>query len=675
MTMEHKMNLLSCIMLVALSCISSIAFAQEASPEKVAQVAKGELKEARASWWGFNAEDSTDALATAIHSKVPKLIIDKMPTPWITAKTLIIPSDIEIVFEEGAELQAKRGCFHKLSACLISIADVKNVILRGLGTGAMLKMHKADYHSDAYQKSEWRHCIELFNCENVRILNLTLKESGGDGIYFGCTEKLQMPRNIIVRDVICDGNNRQGISVIAGVDCLIENCKLINTWGTPPAAGIDFEPNKPGEPIRNFVLRNVESYNNQGAGFAFYLPNMDKTSGPLEITMENCTSRNEGSNPFYFVSFNGPGYDRPGLVHVKNCTFEDCPQSVRLTGTCAYGFKVLFENVTIRNVATKNEKHAPIEAGLHHRNQGVAGNFHFINTNVYDTIDRPPFKFTNGGQCGGLENVSGTINGYLNGELKHTVTLTDEWAKQNYPKKQIIKYPMVDLKDFVFEPLTPNAAPQEKEFDHIRVRGTGRWVFLAQEGDTFKLSAQFGPIGKNQIDFANVAIVTPSGKNLDIGKIPFRQTADFVKENLPETGLYELVISSGACWSRVVRCNLPIGVKMSPKDPNFCMGTGDAYFYVPKNTKAFTIDFYGEENEGLKVTVFGPDGKQLWQQDDIVGLQQFIGKGKLAKKGGVFKLRIERPTHFVIEDYYIGIRNIPSILGLSPELLIKSTPK
>ena len=668
------MNLLSCIMLVVLS-VSSLAFAQEASPEKVAQVAKGELKEARASWWGFNPEDSTDALANAIHSKVPKLIIDKMPSPWITAKTLNIPSDIEIVFEEGAELQAKRGCFHNLTEFLVIIADVKNVTLRGLGTGATLKMHKADYHSDAYEKSEWRHCISLFNCDNVQILNLTLKESGGDGIYFGCSGPGQIPRNIVVRDVICDGNNRQGISVIAGVDCLIENCKLINTWGTPPAAGIDFEPNRPGEQISGFVLRNVESYNNQGAGFDFWLANMDETSGPLEITLENCSSRNEGRSPFAFASSNGPGYDRPGLVLVKNCTFEDCPQGVRLIGTCANGFKVLFENVTVRNLATKDAKQAPIAAGFHNGNKGVAGNFHFIDTNVYDTIDRLPFKFTNGGQCGGLENVSGTINGYLNGELKHTFTLTDEWAKQNYPKKKIVKYPMVDLKDFAFEPLTTNAAQEDKAFDQIRVRGTGRWVFLANEGNTFKLSAQFGPLGRYQPDFANVAIVTPSGKTLDIGKIPFKQTADFEEKNLPETGLYELVISAGACWSRVVRCNLPIGVKMCPDAPNFCTGTGYAYFYVPENTQAFAIDFYGDDNEGLKVTVFGPDGKQLWQKDDIIDLQQFTAKGELARKGGVFQLRIEKPTSFTIEDYFIRMTNIPSILQLSPKLLFKVTPK
>ena len=82
-----------------------------AQPEKVAQVERGELKEAYASWWGFDAEDSTKALQAAVSSKVPKLIIDKMPSAWILGNTLKLVSNQEIVFEEGVELLAKKGAF------------------------------------------------------------------------------------------------------------------------------------------------------------------------------------------------------------------------------------------------------------------------------------------------------------------------------------------------------------------------------------------------------------------------------------------------------------------------------------------------------------------------------------------------------------------------------------
>ncbi|MBP5639342.1 MAG: right-handed parallel beta-helix repeat-containing protein, partial [Victivallales bacterium] len=353
------MKHITCIMLAAFSCATTIAFAQAPAPDKVAQVAKGELKEARASWWGFDKDDSTVFLEKAINSKVPRLIIDKMPSPWITARELKLPSNIEIVFEEGTVLEAKRWCFKGLADSLVTISQVSNDTLRGLGKGATWLMHKADYHTDAYKKAEWRTTLNLLSCSNIRVENLTFKDSGGDGIYFGVSKVGVFPTDIVIRNVICDGHNRQGISVIAGVNCLVENCKLINTWGTPPAAGIDFEPNHKGEAIKGFVLRNVESYNNKGGGYMFYLLNMDISSGPLEITLENCTSRNEGTSPFSFYTNNGPGFDRPGLVHVKNCTFEDCPAGVSVVGTSAKGFKTLFENVTIRNIGTNNPRAVP----------------------------------------------------------------------------------------------------------------------------------------------------------------------------------------------------------------------------------------------------------------------------------------------------------------------------
>ncbi len=665
------MKHLSCILLAALSCTSAIAFGQAAAPDKVAQVAKGELKEARASWWGFNAEDSTDALTKAINSKVPRLVIDKMPTAWITAKTLEIPSNIEIVFEEGAVLEAKRGCFHGKLDALVRIMNTSNITLRGLGKGATLLMHKADYHTDAYVKSEWRHAISLLSCSNINIFNLTLKDSGGDGIYFGVRQQGVWPTNIVVRDVICDGHNRQGISVIAGVNCLVENCKLINTWGTPPAAGIDFEPNRPGEPIRGFVLRNCESYNNQGCGYEFALPHMDSSSGPLEITLENCTSRNEGKSAFLFVTYNGPQYNRPGLIHVKNCVFEDNPESIILSGTCSEGFKTLFENVTIRNIATKETTRPPIEVSGRSRCESPFGNLHFINTNVYDTIDRPAFKYIPSGSVGGLDNVSGTIIGYLNGKKTQEITLTNEWARKNYPSRQIHRVKHIDITNMSFEPVTPGVLPTES-LSPIFVRHTCRWSILAAKGDTLKVTLATRQFATKIGGDSKVSLISPSGKRYALGVVPFKGEASFTKPDLPESGRYTLEMTAAPSLGYVKHCNLPVAILQSPFSQNLCYGTGYAYFYVPEGTPEFVAQFSGEGGEGIKVTIWGPDGTQLWQKDDIYMIEQFYGNGELARKGGIFKILIEKPTHLTtLEDYYIRFDGIPSLLGLAPELLMK----
>jgi len=49
-------------------------------------------------------------LQAAINSGARKLIVEDMGAPWITDK-LTLASDLEIVFEKGVIVQAKRGAF------------------------------------------------------------------------------------------------------------------------------------------------------------------------------------------------------------------------------------------------------------------------------------------------------------------------------------------------------------------------------------------------------------------------------------------------------------------------------------------------------------------------------------------------------------------------------------
>jgi len=78
--------------------------------QAIAEVAAGKRTAARASWWGFDPADSTAALQAAINSGARKLIVEDMGAPWITGK-LTLASDLEIVFEKGVIVQAKRGAF------------------------------------------------------------------------------------------------------------------------------------------------------------------------------------------------------------------------------------------------------------------------------------------------------------------------------------------------------------------------------------------------------------------------------------------------------------------------------------------------------------------------------------------------------------------------------------
>lgn len=647
------------------------AMALQPAADKLALVQKGELKTVHASWWGFNSEDSTEALIQAINSKAPQIIIDKMEAPWITAKTLLLPSDIEIIFEEGAELQAKRGEFKGKGDCLVKIHQSRNVTIRGLGKGATLRMHKKDYHSDAYENSEWRHCISLSGSHNISISNLKLLESGGDGIYFGVTATLECSTEVTVKNVICDGNNRQGISVIGGVNCLVEDCQFINTSGTPPAAGIDFEPNRPGEHIDNFILRNCFSGNNLGCGYLFSLGNFTAPSGSLNITLENCRSNNDKGSALVFYKPNGAGRDTPGKVLIKNCTFENNAASIIFNGSCANGFKTVFENVELRNIASNTEK-APIQFGYAPHSTGLAGNILFKNVNVYDTIDRDPFEFINGGTTGGLEKISGKITSYIDGKPKRKMVFSNRWAKKNFPQRKLKLLPAIDITGMKFTPVSTNAISSDKQFSPIRQRGIGTWKVLLQPDDTLEFTAAYEQLGRYQGTFAKVVLTTPSGKSMRLGDVPFKESKTFTVNSIKESGLYTLSIYAENQLSRIIHCNRPIVIPAYPTPVHICKGTGELFFYVPKGTKEFVAQFIGETLEGVKATVFAPDGSQVWQMDDIARLEQYECSGKLAKQGGIFRVLLEPPTHIgVLEDYYICLTGIPAFFALTPEHLIQ----
>ena len=242
------------VFILAAVCAAATAFA--ADPAKVAAVEKGELKEAKASWWGFDPADSTAALQAAFDSKATKLVIDRQASPWIV-EPVFVRAGKEIVFEEGAELQAKRGAYHELRACMLNVVKAKGVTIRGLGKGGILRMHKKDYQDKTqYKLGEWRHALNVEESDDLLVENMNIFSSGGDGIY------LRQVNNAKVRRVLCDDNHRQGLSIIGGHDILLEDSEFNRTKGTSPQSGLDIEPNYPEEPLCGIVVRNCRFKDN-----------------------------------------------------------------------------------------------------------------------------------------------------------------------------------------------------------------------------------------------------------------------------------------------------------------------------------------------------------------------------------------------------------------------------
>jgi hypothetical protein len=234
-------------------------------------------------WWGFDEQDATHSLQACLDSGARVVLIPAMGRPWVTT-TLFPRSHTTIIFQEGAEVVAKKGAFRGKGDALLCLKDVEDVTLSGYG--ARLAMRKSDYRAEPYAKSEWRHAIELHGCARVSVLGLKVESSGGDGVYLGRGRRAYN-EHIVLRDLQLRDHHRQGISVISAQDLLVDSVEMYGTWGTLPCAGIDFEPNHADERLIGCVLRNCTIRCNAGAGIQLYLKNLTASSHAIDIRAED----------------------------------------------------------------------------------------------------------------------------------------------------------------------------------------------------------------------------------------------------------------------------------------------------------------------------------------------------------------------------------------------------
>ncbi len=256
-----------------------------AEPDQVEAVLAGEKDEANAAWWGFDPSDSTEYLQAAIDSGAARVVVPYTGEPWVVEPITIERDGLELVFEPGVVVSAKRGSFLGRGDCLLLVRDSEDIVLTGYG--ATLRMWKGDYTDPPYEPAEWRHALSIRGSQNVKVLGLTLAESGGDGIYIGSGRDNAPCRDITVRHVVCDANHRQGMSVITVDNLLVEHSIFSNTQGTAPQAGICLEPNNADQLMRDVVIRHNLFIDNARFGAHVWLANLSAESEPVSMLWEN----------------------------------------------------------------------------------------------------------------------------------------------------------------------------------------------------------------------------------------------------------------------------------------------------------------------------------------------------------------------------------------------------
>ncbi len=414
---------------LAIPCFNAAAapWRNGPDPDAIAALVAGEQKaHANAAWWGFNPDDATTALQAAIDSGAREVLVPFMGRPWIITP-IRLRGDLDLIFEPGVLVLAKRGEFKGGSDSLFSAIDVDNLSIRG--PGATLRMWKSDYQNPPYVKAEWRMGIRISACKNVLIEGLRIESTGGDGIYIGGDGARKWSEDVVIRNVHCDDNHRQGISVISAQNLLIENSIFSGTSGTAPESGIDFEPNAPDERLVNCVVRNSLFENNVGNQMLVYLKPLDATSEPVSIRFERCHARmgQAGMTPQEAAALgqtssagisvgaftdNGP----KGLVEFVECTSENTgKEAVRIYDLSANSAEVRFTRCTWAN-PWNSRAHSyggpRVPILIHARRPELSvrnGGVHFDDCAVIDWVDRPVIQFVEEKSNGGLFNIGGRI--------------------------------------------------------------------------------------------------------------------------------------------------------------------------------------------------------------------------------------------------------------------------
>jgi len=559
-------------------------------------------------------------------------------------------------------LQAKKGDFRGLNDRLFTLENVTNVTL--LGYGAIWRMHRADYASAPYKKGEWRHSLSLHAASHVTIKGLTLLESGGDGIYVGSSGgcgKLGNPStDIVIADVVCDRHYRQGISVITAKRLLIDHCIMRNTFGTAPAAGIDFEPNVKGEVLSDCVMRDCLCENNQGNGIEFYIGQIDGDGEKVSVSVENCISRTSACGLQLIMSASTKALQ--GEIRFSNCRFERARQCVaKIENKPAEGFGLVFDRCKFLDCGTQVDS-IPGTTDFEFRTrrwqdpvlQGVSFNDCTLRQPYpHDWIARD-FLFV----AERPDAVAGTLK-LVTPSGTEDLRLDAAWREAYFPK--LAKAPVPPQRTFDVTLAKPvDKRPGEMvSLTPINVRTKVAYRFYAAEAGEVRFTGSLRVWGRGSRPKSAIRVVDEQNATVATVAYPESRESAF-SVTVPAAGFYRLQGEMPGCSMSLLKSDVPVAIEAG-NFVNLIVSLGTMYVRVPERTH-LALAFSGDGSELVHPVIRDPDGRMVWERDGIGGWEAYLSEKPV--EPGLWSVELKRPTQGRYEDVSM------LLFGAPPELFL-----
>ena len=275
---------------------------------------------------------------------------------------------------------------------LIDIRMIENV--KWFGNNAEITMNKP-----ATLVTEHAHCMGTRGSKNVYVENMNLTNASGDGFYldqYDGDNTNKPSSDITLKNLNCDGNGRNGISVVSAHDIEIVGCMLSHTKGTAPQAGIDIESELRSPNMQNIKVHDCNFNSNGFCGLLF----SGQASNPQTLQtvfIDSCTFNNENTG----VYINGIKPDSLGNIIVSNCDIRNCQRNSILDGNNSNsGIKRTYINCVSLNANSANRAQNDGNIGewgwacafqIYAKDQNC-GNVRFINCISDDNRETPLVK-------------------------------------------------------------------------------------------------------------------------------------------------------------------------------------------------------------------------------------------------------------------------------------------
>jgi hypothetical protein len=445
-------------------------------------------------------------------------------------------------------------------------------------------------------------------------------------------------------------------------------------------------------------MRRVVSENNAGDGFQFYLGNLDSDGPETTVEMVDCVAFSNRGCGFYWSAKGGPNRALPGKTLVENCKLQRNGRGVVLINKTTACGPLVFRNVrltTPRFWATGMVSGLDIEPALIDKTPSAAvgitlrssaegneplGGVAFENVEIdADVTDEPRlFSIYDGSSDGcGVAEISGALRIRRGGDVAETRLDGENFARL-FPELAFRRVAPFELERLnaekkataeIVDAWRSKTAEVGEKRSELRVRNGGVVWFYAEKGADVSFAVRWRRVGRYELTALKAELIAPSGKT---SKLTGEASEDGVLTRftvrVEESGWFRVAVDVGASAFRWEAESTPILTAARPR-ASLTGTVGDYWVYVPKNAPDFGVRIVGDGAERVSATLFDPSGAEVWRAPNVDGVatwtlpvDETTGRPTAPPQAGFWRVRFERPTVGVLEDYHLTIQGVPALV-------------